>query len=395
MFSIESILRMLPMFFLALTVSAYAHDADRTYRSCTPHTVTLTMNPIAYLSPESPIQWEFVNSKLLTEKAHHIPKMIPLISLEEHFFSTVIDNPDTYSEQFKWVPGVLDKLQDLGPIRLENMDTNGISLQVISHAPGLGSAPPAECITANDQLSKAVSENKTRFAGFAVLPMAHPDEAATELRRCIKELGFVGALVDNHINGQHYDDKKFWPIFEAAQELDIPIYLHPTWPADPLAQHHQGNFPTSAGISMGSSGWGWHSDVGLHTLKLFASGLFDTYPRLKIIVGHFGEMLPFMIERIMILSKRWGDRKRLFKEVYDENIWITTSGVWGVAPMACILRNTKIEHVLYSVDYPFAKNEDGVVFMEELRGSGLVTEEQFEMIGYKNAEKLLGVKAVQ
>jgi predicted TIM-barrel fold metal-dependent hydrolase len=181
--------------------------------------------------------------------------MIPLITLEEHFFSSVIGNPDTYSEQFKWVPGVLDKLQDLGTLRLENMDANSISLQVISHAPGLGAAPPTDCKTANDQLAAAVAANSKRFAGFAVLPMSAPEEAAAELRRCVQELGFVGSLVDNHINGQHYDDKKFWPIFAAAQELDVPIYLHPTWPSEPIAAHHQGSFPTSAGISMGSSGW--------------------------------------------------------------------------------------------------------------------------------------------
>jgi predicted TIM-barrel fold metal-dependent hydrolase len=319
--------------------------------------------------------------------------MIPLITLEEHFFSSAIGNPDAYSEQLKWVPGVFEKLQDLGPIRLEHMDKNGVTLQVISHAPGLGAALPEECSSANDQLAAAVSKNKTRFAGFAVLSMAHSVESAVELRRCIKELGFVGALVDNHIDGKHYDDKKFWPVFEAAQELDVPIYLHPTWPSDDIAAHHQGSFPTSAGISMGSSGWGWHSDTGLHVLKLFAAGVFDEYPRLKIIVGHFGEMLPFMLERIMILSKRWGDRQRLFKEVYDNNIWITTSGVWSVSPMACILRNTKIDHILYSVDYPFAKNEDGLQFMEDLKSSGLVDDEQFEKIGYKNAEALLQVKA--
>jgi predicted TIM-barrel fold metal-dependent hydrolase len=320
--------------------------------------------------------------------------MIPLITLEEHFFSSAIGNADAYSEQLKWVPGVFEKLQDLGPIRLEHMDKNGVTFQVISHAPGLGSALPEECSSANDQLAAAVSNNKTRFAGFAVLSMAHPDEAAAELRRCIKELGFVGALIDNHIDGKHYDDKKFWPVFEAAQELDVPIYLHPTWPSADIAAHHQGNFPSGAGISMGSSGWGWHSDTGLHVLKLFAAGVFDQYPRLKIIVGHFGEMLPFMLERLMILSKRWGDRQRLFKEVYDNNIWITTSGVWSVSPMACILRNTKIDHILYSVDYPFAKNEDGLQFMEDLKSSGLVTDEQFELIGYKNAEALLRVKAV-
>ncbi len=107
-----------------------------------------------------------------------------------------------------------------------------------------------------------------------------------------------------------------------------------------------------------------------------------------------GETLPFMLERIIQLSQRWGTRQRDFKSVYDENIWITTSGNWSVNPMATILRNTKLDHILYSVDYPFANNEDGLAFMEELQESGLVSEEGFRMIGYQNAEKLLGIKAV-
>lgn len=106
-----------------------------------------------------------------------------------------------------------------------------------------------------------------------------------------------------------------------------------------------------------------------------------------------GEMLPFMLDRIVQLSPRWGKHVRSFKDVYDTNIYITTSGNWSVDPLACILRNTKLDHILYSVDYPFARNEDGLAFMHALQSSGLVTEDQLEAIAYKNAEKLLRVKA--
>lgn len=130
-------------------------------------------------------------------------------------------------------------------------------------------------------------------------------------------------------------------------------------------------------------------------MRLFAAGVFDKFPKLQIVIGHFGEMLPFMLQRVCDLSIRWGKFERSFKQVWDENIYITTSGVWSLDPMACILRNTKIERILYSVDYPFAKNEKGLRWMEELQGSGLVGKEDLERIAYKNAEKLLRIKVVE
>jgi predicted TIM-barrel fold metal-dependent hydrolase len=321
--------------------------------------------------------------------------MIPLIALEEHFLASFIGRNPFYAEQFKWLPGIADKLTDIGHLRLQEMDKGSVSLQVVSHGPGLGSAPAEECRTANDELHAAVKkEGGKRFAGFAVLPMGRPDQAATELQRAVRELEFVGALVDNHVQGKMYDGEEYRAFFEVVQELDVPIYLHPTWPDDEFAVRFKGNFTDGAAKSLGSSGFGWHVDVGMHILKLYASGLFDQFPKLKIIIGHMGETLPFMHERILRLSKRWGLLKRSWKEVYDENIWITTSGVWSVNPMATILRNTRIDKILYSVDYPFSKNEDGLHFMEELEKSGLVTKEEFEMIGYKNAEALIKV-AVQ
>lgn len=319
----------------------------------------------------------------------------PLISLEEHFFSAAMLASPTaakYSEQFKHILGLREKLADVGPIRISSMDANNISFQIVSHAPGSLSA--TECRSANDQLSHFLKQNPDRFAGFAVLPVDDPAACAEELSRCITELGFVGALIDNHSSkGTYYDEAEYLPLFQTAAELSVPIYLHPTWPTTSmLSTLYTGNFPMSATQSISASAFGWHSDVATHILRLFACGLFDRVPNLKLIIGHMGEMLPFMLARINQLSVRWAPSARTFQQVYDENLWITTSGNWSVDPMACILRNTKIERILFSVDYPFGRNEDGVRFMQELEESGLVDRKGLEMIAFRNAEALLGVR---
>lgn len=320
----------------------------------------------------------------------------PLITLEEHFFSTATFNSPVaakYVEQFNAIPGLEDQLRDLDQLRLSYMEKGKVSLQVISHAPG---APNAQlCTDANDQLAGAVKNHPDRFAGFAVLPVGEPDKCAHELERTVKQLGFVGALIDNHVEGKYMDGPEYLPMWAKAEELDAPIYIHPTWPSDDMNPRYTGNFEAGAGRSLGASGWGWHTETGLHTLRLFASGLFDKHPKLKIIIGHFGEMIPFWFERICNLSRRWGPLKRPFKEVWEENIYITTSGVWSLNPMKCLLGNTPMEHILYSVDYPFEKNENGLKWIEELEQSGLVTKEQLEMIAFRNSEKLLRVKAPQ
>ncbi|KAK0260181.1 hypothetical protein B0A54_02077 [Friedmanniomyces endolithicus] len=274
----------------------------------------------------------------------------PLITLEEHYFSTAIGSAldDKHVEQFKAIPGLEDKLKDLGDLRLSYMEKGKVSLQVISHGPGT-----------------------------------------------LTTHGFVGALIDCHVNGRYYDGAEYEVFWRKAEGLDVPIYIHPTWPSEDMAPRYTGNFTDGASRSLSASGWGWHNEVALHTLRLFASGIFDKCPKLKVIIGHFGEMIPFMLDRITKLSVRWGDQQRKWKTVWDENIWITTSGVWSLDPMRCILGNTRIEHILYSVDYPFEKNENGLKWMEELEESGLVTKEQLEMIAYKNSENLLRVKAPQ
>lgn len=226
-----------------------------------------------------------------------------------------------------------------------------------------------------------------------MLPMHEPPAAADELQRCIKTHGFVGALINNHVNGKFYDDPTYWPVFERAVELDVPIYLHPTFPADEMAKHYKGNYSDQTALLLGTAGWSWHTETGLHILRLFASGLFDKHPKLKIIIGHMGEMLPFALDRILPLSRAFGKRERDLLTVWNENIWVTTSAYFTLAPLACLLRMCKIERIMYSVDYPFSSNEQGVPFVEAMQESDLVSDEQLQMICYKNAETLLGVKA--
>lgn len=271
------------------------------------------------------------------------------------------------------------------------MDAGGVNFQVISHGPL--DAPASICIQANNELAEAISKNPTRLAGFATLPMGEPVAAAAELERCVKTLGFVGTLVDSHFEGEHYDDEKFWPVFEKAQELDVPVYIHPTFASEEMMGYFKGNYADDVAVALSAFGWGWHSDTGLHVLRLFAAGVFDRFPRLKIVIGHMGELLPFQLERIFPQSERWGKRERGLREVWMESIWVTTSGMFSLAPLACLLQTTSVDHVLYSVDYPFSSNEKGKAFVEEIEKSGLLKGEDMEKFAYKNAESLLKVKA--
>lgn len=318
----------------------------------------------------------------------------PLITLEEHFFAagTTRKTYDAYAEQFKHVAGLEEKIRDLGDVRLRDMDAGKIALQIISHGPIPGSPSVQEAVSANNQLADAVKQHSKRFVGFATLPMSSPEASAAELERVVKEYGFVGALIDCHVEGKYYEGPEYLPFWSTVSELDVPIYIHPTWASKDMEPRFTGNFSEGAAKSISASGWLWHSETALHVLRLFASGLFDRFPALKIVIGHFGEMIPFMLERICQLSTRWGDLKRDFMTVYRENIYITTSGVWSLSPLATILMNTPVEHIMYSVDYPLAKNEDGLRWVESLATSGMVTEEQLELITHGNAERLFKLK---
>jgi predicted TIM-barrel fold metal-dependent hydrolase len=316
--------------------------------------------------------------------------MTALIALEEHYVSSAVIQAQKVDRYATFPPHIPLKLKSLDEGRLQDLDNGKVSLQVISHGPGV--RPLALCSAANDELAFAISKHPTRMAGFAMLPMDDPAAAAKELERCVKDLHFVGALVDNHVNGDFYDNGRFWPIFEKAEELNVPMYIHPSFPADKMSDHYKGNYNDKIALALSAFGWGWHSESALSILKLFASGFFDRFQKVKIIIGHMGEMIPFQLDRIITISEKWG-MKRGFGEVWKENIWVTTSGMFALPPLACLLQTTPISHVLYSVDYPFSSNEQGLAFFEKVQKSGLLSRDDLEKFAFRNAEVLLGVKA--
>ncbi|KAB8542136.1 hypothetical protein FH972_025599 [Carpinus fangiana] len=319
--------------------------------------------------------------------------MFPLITLEEHFLSQSFESDAAVAQLYAaFPPRVLESLRDLEHERIIDMDDGGVAVQVISHGPGAGT--PQQCHSANNDLAAAIRKNPARLRGFAALSMGDAKTAAEELRRCVNTHEFVGALIENSTEGRHYDDEVFWPVFEAAQELDVPLYIHPAFPEGDLKRHYQGNYDEKTAYALGAFGWGWHVDTGLHVLKLYAAGVFDRFPRLKIVIGHMGEALPFQFSRIVRSDSRdlFGPHEKKFQQVWDENIWITTSGMFDLAPMSCLLRTAKIDRIMFSVDYPFSRNKDGADFMATLEASGLISNEQLGLIAHQNAEKLLGVR---
>lgn len=316
----------------------------------------------------------------------------PMIALEEHYIAKSVGMPEALSTamQSHFPASVTEKLFDLDTQRIPAMDAGSVSVQILSHVPAYVSTE--FCTKANDELAEAVKRNPDRYAAFAMLPMSDPPAAAKELERCVTELGMVGALINNHLSdGTYFDGAKFWPVFEEAERLDVPLYIHPSIQPEERIKAFAGNYPKEVQMSLAHWGFGWHAATATHVLHLFAAGVFDQYPKLKIVIGHMGELLPFTLERIERFSKTWGPRKKTFKQVWDENIWVTTSGMFSVNPMATVLRNTPLDHIMYSVDYPFEQNENGLKFMEDLKESGLVTEKQFKAIAYENAAKLLKI----
>ncbi|KEF58348.1 uncharacterized protein A1O9_06274 [Exophiala aquamarina CBS 119918] len=319
--------------------------------------------------------------------------MASLISLEDHFISDAMKARSQNLDEFAfhlWPENLNEKLSSLRDLRISDMDKGEIIVQVVSSVPS--SEPLDICKETNDQLAEAVEQSYGRLRGFASVPMDSPKEAAGELERCIRELGFLGALIPNNAHGKYYDTGEYEEFWGRAEALGVPVYLHPTPPPEATKATYRGNYLDEVATILSVGGWGWHADTAIHIVKLYASGLFDSFPKLKVIIGHAGEMLPYMITRINSrLTKGWGSRKRDLKTVWAENLWITVSGFWDLGPFSCMLRTVAIDRILFSVDYPFERNESGRDFMATVRESGLVTEEQWRMIASGNAERLLGI----
>ena len=312
-----------------------------------------------------------------------------VVAIEEHFSAPSINEAD--ADSIRRLRGVLgnlaDRLDDLGALRLHDMDAAGIEVQVLSQvAPGLHHLDPAVAVPlaveTNDMLAEIVRMHPTRFAGFATLPIGDPLAAASELERTVRHHGFKGAMVNGHTRGKYLDDRSFWPVFECAHELDVPIYLHPTMPHPQVADVYYAPYaPSFAG-----AGWGFAVETGTHALRLILSGLFDEFPRLKLILGHMGELLPYCLTRIdRWLTPDFAHLQRSVTDYIKQNVWITTAGAFDAAAFICASHSMGIDRILFSVDYPFDDNHVGVEFLERLP----ISDHDRAKVAHTNADSLL------
>src|SRR5262249_50092400 len=207
---------------------------------------------------------------------------------------------------------------------------------------------------------QAIAAHPDRFAGFAALPTPDPQAAADELERAVTTLGFKGAMVHGLTNGVFFDDERFWPIFARAQALDVPLYVHPAAPhravAEAYYKDYLNDFP-----SLLTAAWGFTVETATQGIRLVLSGVFDAYPDVRIILGHMGEGLPFLLWRIDHALSRPGNRTTpgSFREYFSRHFWITTSGNFSNPSLLCSVMEMGIDRILFSVDYPFVMNKPG------------------------------------
>ena len=280
-----------------------------------------------------------------------------VVVLEEHF---------SHPELLGGMPlkPLGERLMDLGQGRIAAMDEAGIDLQVLSHFPsGPQNLPPDRAIEmarrTNDLIAETVARRPDRFAGFAALPLTAPDAACAELERAMRDLGLKGAMLHGMAAGVPLDDRRFWPVFQTAEALDAPIYIHPDAPPPAVAEAYYQGYPALLG-----PGWSYTVESATQALRLMICGVLDTCPGLKLILGHLGESLPFSIVRCdSILTPRANLKRRLI-DYFHDHFWITTAANWSYPALTCTLMEMGPERVLFSVDWPFASNTEGRAFID-------------------------------
>lgn len=283
------------------------------------------------------------------------------------------------------VPG---SMQDLADGRIADMDKNGIDIEILSSSSTqlIVSEDAVDiCRSANDRLAEAIKLYPGRFYGYACLPSIDPQASAAELERCVKELGFKGANFFGRTNEKFLDDPMFEPILAKAEELQVPLYLHPGFPSQKVTEACYTGFSDIVSTRFACSAWGWHADDGVQLIRLILAGVFDRHPGLTVIAGHWGEFVPFYLERLeTALPKMITGLQKEFSEYFQTSIYITPSGMFNQAQLDFCVKTVGIDRLIFSVDYPFISNEGARNFIEQAE----LSEEDKDKFAFKNAEKV-------
>lgn len=315
------------------------------------------------------------------------------IVLEEHFLTPALAAYGANVESFidpESFARYRSRLGDFDQFRLEEMDRHGIDVSVLSvTTPGVQVEPVRDIAVrkakeVNDFLATVMQRHPKRFGGFAHLALQDPKEAANELERAVKDLGMCGALINGHTNGEYLDAEKFYPVWERAEALNVPIYLHPA------------NAPDASRCLEGYTellgpAWAWTAETATHTLRMVMGGVFDRFPKATLVLGHMGETLPFVLWRLDSRYKMMKHTHRLQKmpsQYIRDNVMITTSGSCDVPALLCSLLALGADRIMFSVDYPYESTQEAVDFIDRAP----ISDADREKICHLNAQRLLGIQ---
>ena len=324
---------------------------------------------------------------------------VKLIGIEEHF----VTDPVMRAWQgvpAEWRDPVADqanggeigrRLADLADERIADMDSAGLDIQVVSlTAPGVQSQTPADAAAlareANDALADAVRARPDRLQGLATLPTPDPAAAVKELSRAVSDLGFHGAMLFGRTRDRNADDPAFWPIYEAAAHHRAPLYLHPQAPVPAVRGAIYSGFGEPLDTAFAAFGLGWHYEAGVQVLRLILAGVFDRFPELQVVTGHWGEVVLFYLDRIDGLG-RFAKLQRPVSDYFRTNISITPSGVWSQRYLRWAKEVVGVERILFSTDYPYRFDANGTArrFLEEAE----LTEGERAAIAHGNWERMV------
>jgi 5-carboxyvanillate decarboxylase len=334
--------------------------------------------------------------RIATEEAFSVPEMFA--ALQEWVAEAGPDEPDQDFLSFLFgqdLPGlqrVRRQLLDLEDERLRIMDGNGVDVHLLSlTAPGVQTLADDRAVAlatlVNDRLAAVIGRHPDRFAGLAAIAPQAPAAAAAEIERAVRDLKLNGVVINSHTRNEYLDDEKYWPIFEAAEDLGAPIYIHPRSPSAQMAQPYK-RFGLETGI------YGFQAETGLHGIRLICSGVFDRFPDLRIVLGHLGEGIPFWLYRVDYMHpvrSSHNTRPKLElkpSEYFARNFMITTSGMnWHPALRFCI-EAVSADNIMWAIDYPYQLTETAVEFMNDAP----IPDEHKHKIFHRNAERVFGIR---
>lgn len=319
-----------------------------------------------------------------------------LIGIEEHFVTADIRAAwasssigDDGVSRFE-SGDIGERLENIAEERLSSMDECGIDVQVLSvTTPGLHNLEPEESLTlalrTNDLVAETVARYPDRFQGFATLPTAFPEHAGPELERSINRLGLQGAMLCGRTRDKNLDHPEFLPMLQTAARLGVPIFIHPQIPQGAVREVYYSGFNKTIDLCFAAFGLGWHYEAGIQFVRLVLAGVFDHYPDLQIILGHWGEVVLFYLERLESLA-HVTHLQRPIAEYFKSNLYVTPSGMWSQSYLRRSLEIVGLERLLFSTDYPYQRHagRSGRSFVEE----AALLPEQKKLFAHGNWERL-------